>query len=53
MAKVLDDDVRQEVQRILEGADLEGVSERTIKDLIAIRQGNVEPSKDVMRMSPI
>lgn len=52
MAKVSDDDVRQEVQRILEEVDLESVSERNIKDLIAKSHGDVEPFKDVIRVSP-
>ena len=53
MAKVPDEEVRQVVRRILEGADLESISERKIKDQIAEKYGDIEPFKDLIRVSPI
>lgn len=53
MAEVSDEKVRQEVRRILEGADLESISERKIKDQIAKKHGNIEPFKDLIRVSHI
>lgn len=52
MAEVSDEEVRQEVRRILEGADLESISERKIKDQIAEKHGDIEPFKDLIRVSP-
>ena len=53
MATVSDEEVRQEVRRILESADLESISERKIKDQIAEKHGDIEPFKDLIRVSPI
>ena len=51
MAEVSDEDVRQEVRRILEGADLDSISERKIKDEITKKHGHIERYKDVIRVS--
>lgn len=51
MAEVSSEEVRQEVRRILEGADLESISERKIKDQIAKKHGQIEHFKDVIRVS--
>ena len=48
MAEVSDEDVRQEVRRILEGADLDSISERKIKDEITKKHGHIERCKDVI-----
>ena len=53
MAKVSDEEVRHEVRRILEGADLESISERKIKDHIAKKHGDIEPFKDLIRVTHV
>ncbi len=51
MSATLELEVKQEVRRILRGADLDSVTERKIKDQVAKKFGNAEPYKDVIRVS--
>lgn len=50
MALVSDEEIREDVRRILEGADLESISERNIKNQIAEKHGRIEPFKDLIRV---
>ena len=50
MALVSDETIREDVRRILEGADLESISERKIKNQISEKHGDVEPFKDLIRV---